>query len=352
MIKYLGIITPLLLSSCAGPANPFGAKSFILTKNKMPLELPSNHNRSVAGVKDSLKIPTITFDPPRKFYHERGPLKIKLYSPLGLEKANLQFYYNNLNVTAEVMKRSRVTINNNTTYEIEVKRFKLPLSTDSVIKVKYVSNLYNFEQSYEEPNCNIRNIASIIHTSPFNVRNEFLGTVQSLGKSEGINPSLMAGLIAKESGFNPKAVSYAKAIGLTQVTNLAGPHILDKYNDWPEYPQIDELSVPAIKTLITIGKINELNEWRLNKRKSVIGAMTYIKYLESYWDKQSDLIGNISEIDLILASYNSGAFRVKKAIQKDPILWKKDDELGEANKYIKMVKSYCDAFSLPYRERI
>lgn len=345
-------MAPLLLCSCAGPANPFGAKSFFGNKEKMPLEMSHTQNRFVANLNDSLKAPAITFDPPRKFYHEKGPLKVKLYSPLGLEKANLQFYYNDQNVTTEVMKRSKVITNSHSTYEIEIKRFKLPLSKESKIKVRYLSNLYNFEQYYEEPNCNIRSMASIISTSPFNVRNEFLGTIQSLGKKEGINPALIAGLIAKESGFNPKAVSYAKAIGLTQVTNLAGPHILNKYNDWPEYPRLDELSVPTIKTLISIGKINEQNEWRLNKRRSVIGGMTYIKYLVNYWKKQNDLTKNVKEIDLILASYNSGPFRVKKAIQKNPINWNRDDELGEANKYIKMVKSYCDAFSIPYRERI
>ncbi|WP_081653742.1 lytic transglycosylase domain-containing protein [Bacteriovorax sp. BSW11_IV] len=347
-MKLVGTMSFVLLYGCAGPANPFGAKAFVIKKDQVKIDHQGIENRFIAQTNATLKIPTITFDPPRKYYHEKGPLKIKVHSPLGLDNATLQFYYNKQNVTSEVLQRAKVITDNNTTYEILIKRFKLPLSKESNITVKYNSDKYTFEQDYSEPECNLRQFASINNTGEFNVKNAFIGTIQGLGKREGINPSLMAGLIAKESGFNPHAVSYAKAIGLTQVTKLAGSHILDKYDHWPEYPGINEFSVPTIKTLITLGKINNQNEWRLDKSRSILGGMTYLKYLEEYWNKQNEIGSNIEEIDLILASYNSGPYRVKKAVQRDPKLWNYDSELNEANKYVKMVKSYCDAFASPY----
>ena len=189
----------------------------------------------------------------------------------------------------------------------------------------------------------------ILKKIPKSVRN----AVEAISSDEGVNPSLVAGLIAQESAFNPMAVSSAKAIGLTQVTELAGKHVLATYKDYPTYPNLNEYSVPMIKTLIVTGEVNSDNEWRLNPQTSIKGGIHYLKFVENYWLKKNNRLlmlehyKNENEIldDLILASYNSGPFRVKTALSKKGTNWLQSDKLGEARKYVRKVKSYCYHFA-------
>ena len=44
---------------------------------------------------------------------------------------------------------------------------------------------------------------------------------------------------------------------------------------------------------------------------------------------------------LILASYNSGAARVKRAVQSEKVQWKTHHSLKEAVNYLKRVSSFC-----------
>ena len=91
----------------------------------------------------------------------------------------------------------------------------------------------------------------------------------------------------------------------------------------------------------------------MNPRYSLQGGATYISYLKRYWSLPNnekivrslpgDYRRNLSEV--ILASYNSGAARVKAAIVTKSKDWKKHRKLKEANKYVKKVSSYCYHFS-------
>ena len=53
---------------------------------------------------------------------------------------------------------------------------------------------------------------------------------------------------------------------------------------------------------------------------------------------------DIPTTDILLASYNSGAYRVKKSIIKNKKEWLFDDSLHEARKYVMNIKSYCYSF--------
>ena len=52
----------------------------------------------------------------------------------------------------------------------------------------------------------------------------------------------------------------------------------------------------------------------------------------------------IPTTDILLASYNSGAYRVKKSIIKNKEEWLFDKSLNEARKYVMNIKSYCHSF--------
>lgn len=167
------------------------------------------------------------------------------------------------------------------------------------------------------------------------------------------NPSLLAGIVAQESGFDPKAVSWAKALGLTQVTPLAEEEIIKGHTNWPRYPNLNDMSFLKIKTKILTGEITAQKEWRLNPEYSLRGGISYLTYLNEYWSMPDNMkvvksLPGDEEINLsrvILASYNSGAARVKSIIKKKKVKWLEHESLKEAYKYIHKVSSYCYHFS-------
>lgn len=78
-----------------------------------------------------------------------------------------------------------------------------------------------------------------------------------------------------------------------------------------------------------------------------------MEFIENYWTRDENIAvvnkhlgatsNNIS--DILLASYNSGPYRVKRSIMKKGKNWLGSRSLREANKYVKRVKSYCYHFS-------
>lgn len=144
----------------------------------------------------------------------------------------------------------------------------------------------------------------------------------------------------------------AKELGLTQVTPLAHEEIKRFKTNWKIYPEFDETPFLKLKTKILSAVINENNDWRLNQEKSIEGGILYLEYLDQYWstpEKKEILTTTFNEdiprLDILLASYNSGAYRVKKALLKNRKEWLFDDSLDEARKYVMNIKSYCYAFA-------
>lgn len=203
---------------------------------------------------------------------------------------------------------------------------------------------------FQDPNCQLN------YQGPLSFRQNFSrGYIyaQQINTSSGlhnINSHLLASLVVQESSFNPKAVSWAKALGLTQITPLANKDIQKIKPNWKSYPNLATMSYPAIRYKIYRGYINHENDWRLNARKSLEGGALYLHELISYWNKKENkkilksTFNNIPLTGIVLASYNSGASRVKRNVirKKENWLWAK--ELKEARKYVMNIKSYCHQF--------
>jgi membrane-bound lytic murein transglycosylase MltF len=174
--------------------------------------------------------------------------------------------------------------------------------------------------------------------------------MNSVAKFRNINPILLASLVAQESSFNPKAVSIARAVGLTQVTPIADHDIRSIDPTLKSYPHSSKLTYLDLKYKIFRGIINEKNDWRLNEEKSLEGGAIYLEWLKGYWTNQknkeflSRYLTNIKETDIILASYNSGATRVRNNIIRLKNNWLQSNQLGEAKKYVYNIKSYCNDF--------
>lgn len=345
------------ITSCAGPTHPWGNHGLTLPSQKFaPMQSLKNSDlfRRIAQQESTA---TLEFFPKKQNLTELSGFSIVINNKSLIERDfMLKLFYNQYDVTDDWIKNSKISFNNQyTQLKIEFQGLKLLPTKDHDILVKFKNNRYTKAQyfRYQEPHCSLSSYTKLRQVSPFRrVPKKRTQAIEEISKKNDVNPHFIAGLIAQESAFNPKAVSSAKAIGLTQVTNIAQPHILEQ-KKWPTNQAITEYSVPIIKTMILTGAINPQNEWRLNEKQSIEGGITFLKYLEAYWlaPENRRLIykhyGNNMDVlnELILASYNSGAYRVKMALRKYGRSWKNDAEnLGEARKYIKRINSYCEHF--------
>lgn len=359
------LITLGAFSSCAGPTHPWGNYGLTLPSKKfVPTATLKKINAPLLGrIPQQESKATLEFYPKKQNLTELSSFSIVINNKSLIERDfKINLYYNQYDVTDDWIKNSKISFNNEyTKMKIEFEGLKLLPSRDHDILVKFQNTPYTKPQyfRYEEPQCSLSAYNPLKQVAPFRrVSHTLTRAIEEISRKNDVNPHFIAGLIAQESAFNPKAVSSAKAIGLTQVTNIAQPHILsaiENHEDkkWPTNQAIAEYSVPIIKTMILTGSINPQNEWRLNQRQSIEGGISYLKYLESYWlaPENRSLIykyyGDNMDVlnELILASYNSGAYRVKMAMKKYGRSWRTDaEDLGEARKYIKRINSYCEHF--------
>lgn len=344
------LFTGTILSSCAGPMNPFGAVNPDLATSKQGVvRTPASYISKTQAL--------INFSPSRQNWHQSTTFKTQIKDDHGIgSRAKVRFFFNKEEITEQVKANSSNKLSKDgkvLTYTIN--DFRLKLDNDNIITVTYQRDDHSapLMKHYEEPRCPIDSVQKVKDHGPFKSQVTTFNKIEEIALQEGINPSLLAGLIAQESAFNPQAISWAKAIGLTQVTSLAEQHVIEKHPNWPRYKDLSSFSYPRVKSLILLGRINEENEWRLNKEMSIKGGIEYLRFVESYWSINSNkkiiehVFPNKPEIleEVILASYNSGPFRVKKEIGRLGQHWLQSRHLGEAKKYVKKVKSYCYHFS-------
>jgi hypothetical protein len=194
--------------------------------------------------------------------------------------------------------------------------------------------------------------ASAIHGFPSADAHALL--VHEVASASGINPSLLAGLVAQESGFNPKAVSWAKAIGLTQITSIAETTVLQRTGaQWPRFAGLADMSWLRAKLLIDMGVIDRTLEWRLDPRLSLQGGVVFLRYLRHYWQRPAHmrllashgLNNDLRLTEVLLASYHSGAARAKRAIRAEGAQWLRGRPVAEARYYVRRVFSYCWHFA-------
>tara|TARA_Y100000780_G_scaffold232570_1_gene266714 strand:- start:4083 stop:5234 length:1152 start_codon:yes stop_codon:yes gene_type:complete len=380
-MPYLMMTLSSFVMSCAGPTHPFGHYGTSLPSEKRVL-LPLNSQEEVSGIehrkRDEKKIQqlgripqqqsmaTADFYPKKQNLTELSEFTLVIDNKEIIERDyQINLFHNQYDVTDSWLRNSQITFNHQyTKMKIHFKGLKLLADTDHQILIRFQNDRFTEAQffRYSEPTCSMSDLSELKKISPFDVNPQLVDAIDKISHQENINPRFIAGLIAQESAFNSKAVSHAKAIGLTQVTNLAQVHILQNKKSWPTHDAIDEYSVPIIKTMILTGTINSKNEWRLNENLSIEGGITFLKYLEKYWlrPENRELIhrhygDDINHVlnELILASYNSGAYRVKLALKKYGKRWRKDsDQLHEARKYVKKVNSYCYHFEPEDRDAV
>lgn len=347
---------------------PFGADPLFTTEGRVPIHEVKKHSQ-----KENMRMPAsldrlndnvvkISFSPDRLKLHDKSKLKITISDSDGIDiHHTIRLFYDGVEITDTLEKYAKKTVTKNKV-TFELNDFRLLPDRENDIIVGYRSSPISpiVFKKYPNPICKWRDNLTIKNSKRFEDKLETLKTIENVSLMAGVNPNFIAGLVAQESSFDPHAVSIARAIGLTQVTALAEEHILQVHSDWPSYSGINRYSVPVIKGLIVLGKVNHENEWRLNPYYSIKGGIEYMEFIENYWKRDENLniiqeqLGKKKKhiSDILLASYNSGPYRVKRNLIKKGNNWLKSKNLKEARKYVKRVKSYCYHFSTELETKI
>ena len=331
-------------TACVGPTTPFGALDKVTEERDRELASQSDESSQFFKIK---------FHPEKQVLHDKSDFSIEV---VGLrpfrEDIKINVFYNNKDVTKTFMKNAHLHRGSDGRTLIYLfKNMRLKTLDRNLIKVQVVGedNTPYRTKFFAEPECSLFEKRKLAHLGDFHAPENYIDMIERVSSLNSMNPSFLAGVVAQESGFDPKAVSWAKAIGLTQITPLAEEQVATSVENWPRYPGINSLSYITLKSKIYLGEIDREKEWRLNPEQSLIGGLTYFQYLQNYWSLDAnkklvdELGGDRNKVltELILASYNSGAARVKKAVIQKQHNWKQHHSLREAVRYLKKVSSYC-----------
>ena len=342
IMKRLSIL--ILLYSCAGPTNPFGGDIFISESFEIDdtIAISKNINFSVY--------------PEKQYYNSPYDMKIHIKDPdFEISKFRYEIIYNHKKLN-RWFKSEVINFPEDRNKPIEITFKNLSILPGNINKIAFLYYPANAKRPIihhlEIPDCFKEHQESNLFIYPFKVSTNIIDKINDYALKYQYNPSLIAALIAQESSFNTKTVSRAWALGLTQVTPIAHQEIQKIKTQWPIFPNFENLSLRTIKNHLKSDVINAKNDWRLDTGKSIEGGILYLDYIKSYWstpDKQdilaSTFFQRIPEVDILLASYNSGAYRVKKSIIDNGEQWLFDKKLKEARKYVMKIKSYCYAFN-------
>ncbi len=328
--RLVFILMSLALSACAGPHSPFGSIEFGSGDG-----LSSNLNtQGQARNLASTDAGPVSFSPKRQVLHQPADLEVDFSKITGLDRSkplDLRVQYNGRDVTHAFMRDIQANAIDHNTLHYTYYSLRLNPTRNHDISFYYraSSDEAYTNAKYLPPVCDMFAPFEIITTAPFEPKAEYVTLIKAYSERYGLNPNLLAGLIAQESGFNPTAETWASALGLTQITPLAKSQI--------------EIYNPKLKNY-------HKRDWRLSPARSIEGGAIYLQFLNDYWadDSAQKILAEHNVTDLksvILASYNSGAARVKKDIVDADEDWLAQSNLREAFRYVNRVTSYCYHFS-------
>lgn len=353
VVLMLGSIT-----SCAGPMSPFGAKGLppVSASSDLMLGNDNSNKRDISSLTIPKSNATIEFYPNYQSFHAGQDLSVIIHDPKGvILSSEIKFLYGDEDVGQKWRDYAKKEFSNDgrtLTLTMPKIRFLAGLDKRFVVAYRQRSDTPYSIGVLRQPICPIYELAAIRNPKAYPKSASMIGTIERSATELGINPNLLAGLVAQESGYNPKAVSVARALGLTQVTDAAGEHVLEKLTDAKSYEGISSMSYPELLLKIYSGEINAENEWRLNPSESLKGGLHYLNFLRDYWQSEENnreltgvFAGQVPWEDIILASYNSGPYRVKTAMRSHGKNWPYHPKLSEARKYVSKVRSYCQSFA-------
>jgi Transglycosylase SLT domain len=190
----------------------------------------------------------------------------------------------------------------------------------------------------------------------------------------GINPALVAALLAKESGFDPRAVSTQAALGYAQLTFAADSDLriiaradslsgwmCREVRGWPRDPRFHAAPATAeeVRARVASGELRPETEYLLDPRTAARAAVLWLRLLEVTWteDGWPGMYGDSARLrlnggtpltegqllDLVLASYNHGYPEVWALVREHGPAWK-DHLPPEPRDYVERIRAYTVLF--------
>lgn len=357
MLRAIAVAFSLV--GCAGPATPFGAVNGWGERitDKMARWLAEIASEERDGIHRRQRV---RFTPERQILHGRTDFSIIIEDPDGIpEEFELKLFYNGMDMSRRFLSQAEPVFVEplRRRLQLRVRHLRLLPSRTNRVHVIYRRGPLEppVHAQYLAPTCSaFETVRALASVPGFELSPDMIQLINDTALENNFNPHFLAGLIAQESAFNPRAVSYRKALGLTQITDLGESEVIKRYSSWPRYVGVSQMPFPVLKLAILNGEVHAGNEWRLNPALSIQGGVEYLTYLSEYWsrpEKRLQVEKHLGDSDtvvseVILASYNSGAARVSQALERQGARWLDDEELREARKYVGRVVSYCDHFAL------
>ncbi len=340
----------LWIAGCAGPTTPLGPLSDWGTSIEGDgvagrVSWSAGWNVGEEEVPSRLSRASVRFEPPRQVLHGARNLRVRIEDPSGIrDDFRLRVRFNGIDITRAFIRRSEVSISvdgREVTYDFE--GLRLQAGSRSDIEILYgTESVLLARARLEPPRCLAHGPGAILNTDAFRPPKGILEAADRLARIRGFNPAFLAAVIAQESSFDPSKVSWARAIGLTQITPQAEVEIAEVFKDWPRYPGLNDLPAFWVRALVGAGQAHSGNEWRLDAERSIVGGLVYLRYLRSR--SLSEDLDEDERTRVLLASYHSGPTRVAEVRRRVGERWLEEPELRAARTYVFRVLSYCDQF--------
>lgn len=187
-----------------------------------------------------------------------------------------------------------------------------------------------------------------------------------------INPSLAAALVAKESGFDPAAISNVPAFGIAQMTYIADLDLVEitrsapafrwmlpEVESWPRVKAVhDSTTTQArVKSLLARQSVTPANEYLFNPGLALRASNFWLRILATIWTEDTwpgmygalakeklgtDGKGALREsdlLDLVIVSYNQGHPYAFELVKKYGREWTKHLN-EESSDYLERIRVY------------
>lgn len=190
----------------------------------------------------------------------------------------------------------------------------------------------------------------------------------------GLNPNYVAALMAKESGFDPRALSDVPANGIAQMTYVADADLLiisrdsprfhwmaDEVRRWPRHPAIHDSLARRERTerLLASGAVDARSEYLFDPWIATRASLFFLRILATVWTEdvwpgeygsmaRDRLAGGrpLAEADLlalVTVSYNQGHPYVADLVKRHGREWTRYLN-EESSDYLERIARYTVLF--------
>ncbi len=333
--------------SCAGPFTPFGGINDLSPKAGAP-ELPP----------DGAGQASISFFPPTQSWHAASELVVRAQGQFPTAP-ELRVFYNGREITNSLEDRwVQRPMSDGTEFRLK-DTFILPMETDHRLSFSFRPGPASPWTTAElpAPGCLVSQSVPLRSMEEFKDKWQLLNRLEKIAQERSINPSFYAGLLAALSGLDSRVVGSSKELGPAQLGPAAATLVEIGRPHWQRSKAVENVNPLTLKFLVSMGKVNGEQDWRLDEEKSLIGGADYLTKIRKFWEETDNMsiftqaFGPLENAgqeysDLVAASYVAGSSKVLDAVRTLGRNWGRASNLKTARRAVARARSYCKHFSV------